>query len=222
MAVTLTLACALVLGACSLVLDPDELRVGDADEVDVGAVDSDAADRDVAADTGIKDANDAADTRDGASDTDGADDDAADAAADIATEVDVAGDTVTAREVKVAHSGPIGCTLDYRIGLTGCPEACASWTYVVDAGRSVGVETFAWSFSATEGYTVEPPDANGPRVELTLGVPDCLIGGASMPAFEISARLSVDGEPAELIDLGTIHTSLVTTCDGKGACPDPL
>lgn len=177
------------LGACSLVLDPDELRADGLGEVPPS------------------DGGDAHDAADG------------DSTAEV-PEAAVDGDGGGPRVV-VAHSGAVACTFEYRIGLTQCPERCGTWRYVVDASQSVGVGSFAWSFEATGGFAVTPSSAAGARVELSVQVPECLVGGTDVRPFSIVARLSADGAPAEPVLLPTIGVAQVTSCSGDDACPAP-
>jgi len=123
--------------------------------------------------------------------------------------------------VIVDHSGMVSCTFAYRLDLTQCPQSCGQWRYVVDASRSVGVGSFSWTFEATGGFSLSPAAVSRPRVELTLGVPECLVGGTDMRPFSIVARLSVDGAPAELVPLPQIGVAQVTSCSGEDACLAP-
>jgi hypothetical protein len=138
-------------------------------------------------------------------------------------EADALDDVPPDKTIIVRHSGVGGrdCTLDYRVEVTQCATPCAEWTYVVDASASTGVGSFAWSFSATDEYTVEPRSAAGPRVELRIGAPECLIGGQDMPNFDLLVRLSTDGGDSQIIPLPKILVSKVQTCSGEGGCPDP-
>ncbi len=182
-------AWAVVLGGCSFVLDPDELRAD-------GLIDA-------------SEAGDAGDSGEAEARHDGAVGDA------------MAGDDGDGPRIVVSHSGMVSCTFEYRIGLTQCPERCGTWRYVVDASQSVGVGSFAWSFEATGGFAVTPSSAAGARVELSVQVPECLVGGTDVRPFSIVARLSADGAPAEPVLLPTIGVAQVTSCSGDDACPAP-
>jgi hypothetical protein len=170
------------LGACSLVLDPDELEAELADGMETIDADSGANETDV-----------------------------------LATD-DAAGPRLV-----VDHSGAVSCTFDNRIALTQCPETCQSggWRYVVDASRSAGVGSFAWTFEATGGFRVSPAAAAGARVELRIDVPECLIGGTDVKPFTVLARVSLDGGPPALVELPAIRVALVQVCSGAGACEAP-
>lgn len=149
--------------------------------------------------------------------------DASDGAGDVSDGTSADGEVDPGRNIVIAHSGMVACTLDFRIGITQCPETCGTggWTYVIDASASTGVGAFAWTFEATGGFVVTPRDASGARVSLTIDTPECLIGGTNVKPFSIVARLSVDGGPANPVNLPPISVGQVTTCSGQGSCPDP-
>ena len=212
-------ASALVLGACSLVLDPDDLRAKRALDADTKVVDT-------------SDASDASDTIE----LDTADTIELDTA--DATELDTADtvtdtgepDTTIPREVIVHYSGeaPLSCTFDYKvIPITNCPSSCPDnkgWNVVVDASDSTGVGAFNWRFGATDGYSVNPTQASGPRVTLTIGLPSCeLIAGAGMGPGSIAVELSTDGgafEPRSAIRWAVRSVS-ASACTSQGFCPEP-
>ena len=186
---------ALALGGCSLVLDPDELRAELATDV---------------ADT--VDATTPDDTTDSAE-----------------TVVETAPETVTT-EIVVHYSGeaPTTCTFDYQVQpVTSCPKSCpngAGWRVVVDASQSVGVGAFNWRFAATDGYSVKPTQASGPRVTWTIELPDCaLLAGAEMGPGSIAVELATDGGtflPRSAIRW-SVRSVSAASCTSEGDCPGP-
>lgn len=210
-ALALVLVGALVatLGACSLVLDPDDLT---ADPID-GLNDEVAP-----ADTTATDAP--------SSDATPADTATADAAPD-ATATDTAEpDTVTGPTVVIRRPGVGGCELDYDADLiTSCPGTCPSdggWTLVFDASESVGVDSYRWSFSVTNNYRVTPEVATTARVEVNLDVPSCELFGTTVGGALLLARLRVDGEEEEHAADVSFSVRKVGSCGaGQGNCPSP-
>ncbi|MFO0751072.1 MAG: hypothetical protein U1F43_36165 [Myxococcota bacterium] len=220
---------ALLLGGCSLTLDPDDLRA------ELAADAKDGATTDVAASDGSADslADVAPDTTEVASvetDTSVVADtnDIADTTAVADSEAEV--DTGPTQEIVLHYSGdgPDGCNLEYQVViLTQCPQTCPAkggWHLVVDASDSLGVGTFSWRFAATNLYTVTPTLASGARVELEVDVPGCeLLSGTTVGPGAITVELSVDGGPYQ--QQRSLHwtTSSVpaASCHREGVCPAP-
>lgn len=204
---------AATLGACSLVLDPDDLTGHPFD--------------------GLNEDVTAADTAAPPTDTSGGADTRADAAGPADTDVEDTGpidaqanDTTSGPTVVIARPGVGGCELDYDTELiTSCPETCPSdggWTLVFDASDSVGVDSYRWSFSVTNNYRVTPEVATTARVEVALDVPSCELFGTTVGGALLLARLRVNGEEeAHSADM-SFSVRKVSSCGGtQGNCPSP-
>jgi len=213
-----TLALA-ALPACSLVLDPDELTA----ELARDASDTDTAD---APPIETNDTSDPDTSDPDTSDPDTSDPDTSDP---DTTPADVAPDAAEP-VVVVRYSGgsPPSCTLDYKLQLvTNCAQPCpngATWTLVVDASESTGVDTFAWRFGATDGYGVSPTTASSARVDLTLTPPDCeIVAGSGMGPGSIAIELSVNGGDYEPLSplRWSVRSVAAAACTSQGNCPAP-